>query len=104
MVVTGSAQRAEANGTTTVFVQGEIDIATAPNLRQALAEAIAARPSRLVVDLSATTFLDCSGARAIIDTHHHIIGGCQIILRAPAPMVRKVIELIGLHQICLIEP
>jgi anti-sigma B factor antagonist len=104
MAVTDSTLAAVANGTATVLVQGEIDIATAPDLRRALAEAMVASPNQLVVDLAATTFLDCSGIAAIVDAHRRAPASCQIVLRSPAPIIRKVIELIGIDQICLIEP
>jgi anti-anti-sigma factor len=46
-------------------VRGEVDIAIVGELRHGLTKAVAARPARLVVDLAATAFIDCSGMAAI---------------------------------------
>jgi anti-sigma B factor antagonist len=48
-------------------VVGELDIATAPTLRTAVAEAPAARPARLVLDLSRVRFLGSAGLAALLD-------------------------------------
>src|ERR1700761_4171996 len=54
-----------AEGTATVVVVGEIDVLSAPELRRALDAAPAG--DRLVVDLTAVTFLDSAGVRALYD-------------------------------------
>jgi anti-sigma B factor antagonist len=48
-----------------VFVTGELDLATAPRLKEALA---ALTGDVVVVDLSGCTFLDSAGIRALVDT------------------------------------
>jgi anti-sigma B factor antagonist len=49
-----------------MHVGGEIDIATADQLRTALDEAVAADP-RVVVDMADVTFIDASGLHVILD-------------------------------------
>jgi anti-anti-sigma factor len=52
-----------------VLVEGELDVATAPLLGDALRQAEAADPARLVVDLTGVTFIDSTGLRALLEAH-----------------------------------
>ena len=47
-------------------VRGEIDLFTAPELKQVLAEAIEAGRTRIIVDLTETTFLDSTALGVLI--------------------------------------
>lgn len=49
-----------------VFVRGEVDVATAPALRTALATALRRGPAVLVVDLSAVRFLGAAGLSELV--------------------------------------
>jgi anti-anti-sigma factor len=93
-----------ADGTVTLAVRGEVDIATVGDLGDGLAKAVAARPARLVVDLAATVFIDCSGMEAIAQARQDAPPGCRIILRSPNRLARRMIELTGTDRICLIDP
>jgi len=54
-----------SQGTTTIVVNGELDLATMPLLAAKLALAAGDKPGRLVFDLSGTHFMDCGSARLI---------------------------------------
>jgi anti-anti-sigma factor len=56
---------ARVDGVLILSVHGELDLATAPVLEEAVTAALAGSPPRLVLDLSPTTFLDSSGARQV---------------------------------------
>jgi anti-sigma B factor antagonist len=58
------AVRASDEGTV-VTVAGELDVATAPELAQALADA----DGQVTVDLSATTFADPAALRVLLAAH-----------------------------------
>ncbi|MHB8295806.1 MAG: STAS domain-containing protein [Acidimicrobiales bacterium] len=92
------------DGAPIAIVQGELDIATAPLLARELGTVAREGPRRLVIDLAGTTFMDCGGARAIIDARRALPpGSCEVVLRSPRPRVRMVLELIGLDGTCVIE-
>jgi len=91
-------------GTTTIVVTGELDLATMPLLAAQLALAVRDRPGRLVFDLSGMYFMDCGSARMIAATGQWLPDGGRPVIRRPRPGVRRVLELTGLDARCEIEP
>jgi anti-sigma B factor antagonist len=90
------------DASTALCVAGDIDIATAPLLRTALAQAQAGhgldlRGAPLVVDLSAMTFIDASGLRVLARAAERARrGGGQVVLRRPSPMMVRLLRVTGL--------
>jgi anti-anti-sigma factor len=82
-------------GTVVVAVAGEVDMATAPALHAALVDALTTyTPTVVDVDLSACTFLDCSGIRVLVAAHATAqASGCQMWARYPQRLVRMVLVL-----------
>jgi anti-sigma B factor antagonist len=67
-----------------ICVGGELDIATAPRLEQALREAwLCAR--RVVIDLRGLAFMDCSGLSVIVDAGNRArqTGRRLVLVRGP---------------------
>lgn len=56
----------EVDGTTIVSVGGEIDVYTAPKLRDKITELVAAGAHRMVIDLEAVEFLDSTGLGVLV--------------------------------------
>ena len=80
-----------------VVVAGEVDISNHDVLRSAL-QAASADGDSFVVDLSALTFLDVSGARALLaGTTVHRRDGGRVRLRGAAPQVQLVLQLCGVE-------
>jgi anti-sigma B factor antagonist len=76
----------------TVAVSGELDLATAPRLSAAVAEHGDARV--LVLDMTATTFIDSTGVRALLQAHRRSAGsGSRLVVVAGDGTVRRVLEL-----------
>lgn len=84
-----------------VQIVGEIDIATAPQLR----ECIEGLDSRSVtLDFSAVTFLDSSGISVLIGARKRAEReGGALVLREVRPAQKKVIELCGLEHFLSID-
>jgi anti-anti-sigma factor len=78
-----------------VHVAGELDIATTPELEWTLREA-GVQAQLVALDLRDVTFMDSSGAHAIVDASLHAlqIGRRLILLRGP-PNVDRVFALTG---------
>jgi anti-sigma B factor antagonist len=90
-------------GTTTVVIKGELDLVTMPYLAAQLALISRDSPGRLVFDLAGTTFMDCGSARLITAAARGRPDGRRPVIRRPAPVVRRVLELTGLGARCEIE-
>ena len=80
-------------------VSGDIDIATAPWLRETLLLAIQRYGPAIDVDLHGVTFLDCAGVNALLATARRarLEGGQVRVTRLSAP-ARRVISLLGLQD------
>lgn len=61
-------ERTTVAGRPALTVRGELDLATAPQLADAVDAQLAAAPPAFVVDLSHTVFMDSSGARELVRT------------------------------------
>lgn len=84
----------------TCAVAGEIDLHSAPELRQRLEEGLARRPAEIRLDLSATTFLDSSGLGVILGRYRRLREqGGQLSIEGAGGTVRSVLELSGLDKI-----
>jgi anti-anti-sigma factor len=84
--------------TASVAVVGEVDLATAPMLRERLLKVLHDRsPDQLDVDLVGVTFLDCAGIGALVDVRNAAVhAGCQMQVSHQQPIVRLVLEVTGL--------
>ncbi len=84
--------------TAQVAVVGEVDLATAPVLRERLLRVLRdQRPDLLDVDLAGVTFLDCTGLGALVAVRNAAIqAGRQMRVSHPQPIVRRVLEVTGL--------
>jgi len=82
-------------GVAVLGVSGEIDVNTAPILDTAICEALADRPSALVLDLSSVQFFSAAGLRVL--SHSKEVGGStRLALVSSGGVVSTVIRLIGL--------
>ncbi len=61
-----SLETRDVDGVTVVTVGGEIDVYTAPKLRDKIAELVAAGRYRLVIDMQAVEFLDSTGLGVLV--------------------------------------
>jgi anti-sigma B factor antagonist len=88
-----------------VAVAGEIDLFTAPELKAALGEALESGRIRIVVDLTATTFLDSTALGVLIGAVKRLRSrdGVLTIVNTDAN-IAKTFEITGLDQIFTIRP
>jgi anti-sigma B factor antagonist len=88
-----------------VAVAGEIDLFTAPELKAMLSEAVEAGRTRIVVDLTETSFLDSTALGVLIGAVKRLRSrdGVLTIVNTD-PNIAKTFEITGLDQIFTIRP
>jgi anti-sigma B factor antagonist len=86
-------------------VRGEIDLFTAPELKQVLAESIEGGRIRIIVDLTDTTFLDSTALGVLIGAVKRLRSrdGALAIVNVD-DNIAKTFEITGLDQIFTIVP
>jgi anti-sigma B factor antagonist len=86
-----------APGYTVVSVTGEVDVATAPKLRERLDEAVDRGTALLVVDLTPVTFIDSTGLGVLIGVSKRVEDAGEILrLVIAEPRIIKLLEITGL--------
>jgi anti-sigma B factor antagonist len=83
-----------------VEIRGEIDIQSAPGLRDELLRVIRHCGPELALDLAGVTFMDCAGLNVLLATRRRaqLEEGSVRVIRA-SPRVLRVISLLGLENV-----
>lgn len=95
----------QRDGWTVLALTGQLDVATAPDLRQTLQEVQYAGDGRVVVDLAGVEFLDSFGLGVLIGgvkrARSH---GGRLVLAAASQRVMQILELAGLATALPLAP
>jgi anti-sigma B factor antagonist len=88
-----------AGDRTVVELRGELDIANSEDLRERLRAIRRSHGERLILDLSGLEFMDSHGLSVIINCYKAAVAaGGDLALAAPRPVVRRTLEITGLHR------
>jgi anti-sigma B factor antagonist len=87
-----------------VTVRGEIDMATAPQLRDLLDQLIVAGSRRIVLDCRELAFLDSSGIGVLVAARNRLGDEGEIVLDSPQAHVRKVLDITGVGSHLSVVP
>ena len=80
-----------------VRVIGELDLATAPPLREVLTDLVALGGLHVTLDVSELAFIDSSGLSVLVTGLKRLReGGGDLALRSPNPAAMKAFEITGL--------
>jgi len=90
----------DPTGAPILILSGELDIASAGALEATVASITAKNPEQLIFDLSRLRFMDSAGIAVLVDAARKVNG---VHLRDPSPIVRRVVELMGLSSVLPIE-
>jgi anti-sigma B factor antagonist len=90
---------------TIVHLCGDLDIATAPALRERLLSVLWSGRRLLILDLSGVSFCDAAGLAVLVGTQRRAtLLGITLRLAAPRPLVTKVLRVTGLDRSLTIHP
>jgi anti-sigma B factor antagonist len=99
------ADRKIDDDTHVVAVSGEIDLFTAPEFKQRMSAPIDAGRSTLIVDLSATTFIDSSSLGVLIGAHRRLkLRGGSLVVVCENEAIAKTFKITGLDGVFTIAP
>ena len=95
-------ERTTVAGRPALSVRGELDIATAPQLAEAVEAQLSQAPRSLVLDLTGTTFLDSSGARQLALVARRA-AAADVALQVVCPRANRpvwmVVDLLELNEL-----
>jgi anti-sigma B factor antagonist len=89
-------QREVGERTCVVSVEGDLDLAAAPQLKWTLVELLERDYARYVIDLSGLTHMDSMGLGVLVGFRKRVEGRAQLALACVPPTQGKLLELTGL--------
>lgn len=90
--------------TCTLAVDGELDLATAPQFRTAVGALMGTGCRHLIVDLAATTFVDSSGLGALVWAAHRMKGaGGDLVAQNPSDQIVSTLRITGVAPVLALE-
>jgi len=94
----------ENNGVPVLAVSGEVDVYTAPRLREKLVELVSQGKYRIVVDLEAVEFLDSTGLGVLVGGLKRIrTHDGSLSLVCTQQRILKVFDITGLNKVFAIH-
>lgn len=92
------------DGITVVSVRGEVDLYTAPKLREQLDGAVHGDSPQVVVDLGQLDFIDSTGLGVLVGALKQArAAGGDVTLRNPTRATHKILEIAGLTELFTLE-
>ena len=83
-----------------VYLGGEVDLYTAPELKQELHRLVAEGATRLVIDMSETTFIDSTTLGVLLSVVKRVRPeGGTVVLVCPDRNVRRIFEITLLDRV-----
>ena len=88
------------DGVPVIKLEGEVDVYTAPQLKQQIIAVLEAGSRQIVVDLSKVDYLDSTALGVMIGGLKRIReNDGDMVLVCPSPRIRRVFEITGLDKI-----
>ena len=90
-----------AHDTTVLSIEGELDLATAPDLKWALGDLQASGARHVVVDLAKVSFIDSTALGVLVGAQRALDQGVRLAIACDDENVLRIFELTGLD--CMFE-
>lgn len=89
----------ERSGLTVIYVVGEVDLHTCPQLHSAIQVALKNQQKSLILNFEEIQYIDSTGLGVVAHSAKHADqGGQKIAIVCTKPQIRKVFELSGLDK------
>jgi anti-sigma B factor antagonist len=85
-------------GTVVIRIEGELDAFAAPDLKQQLFACLDSGFNRLILEMSACTFVDSTGLGVLVAALKHARGR-ELALAGPNPEIRRILQVVGLDRV-----
>lgn len=95
------------HGVRTIFVRGELDLSTAPDLEGPLEQTLESGEGSVLIDLSRCEFIDSTGIALIVRAWQRLEAGedgRNLVLCSQNDQVRRVLEITGLELSIPVHP
>jgi anti-sigma B factor antagonist len=100
-----TATKQLGNGTPVVSVAGELDLATAPAFERTLLDVTESGMGEVIVDLTACSFLDSTGLRALIGGRERLERSDRsLALVLSSPIVMRIFRITGFDEWFEVRP
>jgi anti-sigma B factor antagonist len=81
-------------------LQGELDLMTAPVMKDAIDKAASNGYRRMVLDLTELRFIDSTGMHLLVEAQRRMTAKrAETVVTSPPPHVAKVFEVMGLDRV-----
>jgi len=97
-------RRELADDTSLLSVEGDLDLASAPSLKWALADLQSASSRHVVVDLSRVSFIDSTALGVLVGAQRSLDPGVKLAIACAEENVLRIFELTGLDGMFEIVP
>jgi anti-sigma B factor antagonist len=87
------------DGIAVLAVRGEIDVASAPAFKSAIAEALEGNPEGLVLDLLEVEFLGSVGVRVLLEAQRKVGDDDRFAVVARSPAAGRILQLLALDEL-----
>lgn len=95
--------RTDHNGYAVIAVEGELDLASAPDLATIGDQVLAGGAANVIIDASELAFCDSSGLRVLVQLANDLRpSGGRLVIAAAQPIVLRVLEITGLTETVVI--
>jgi anti-sigma B factor antagonist len=94
-------ERPLARDTTVVSVEGDLDLASAPDLKWALGDLQASGARHVVIDLAKVSFIDSTALGVLVGAQRALDEGIRMAISCKEENVLRIFELTGLD--CMFE-
>lgn len=88
----------------TIEVAGNLDILTSSQLRDAIKEVLSHHPKEICLSVASVSFVDSTGLAVLAGGYKRARAqGCDFVIHAPSPAVRRILAVTQLGRFVSVE-